>query len=79
MPDARGGHGLSSDEHLVYSVCSVPQSIAEIAAVVGLPLGVVRVLVSDLARAGRVVIHPAAYEIPKVALLERVLDGLNRL
>lgn len=77
--DARGGHGLNPEEYAIFSACTASQSIAEIAASTGLPLGVVRVLVSDLAKAGRVVIHPAASEISKVALLERVLDGLNRL
>lgn len=77
--DARAGHGLSPEEYAIFSACAVSRSIAEIAASTGLPLGVVRVLVSDLAKAGRVVIHPAASEISKVALLERVLDGLNRL
>ena len=77
--DARSGHGLSPQEYAIFSACMASRSIAEIAASTGLPLGVVRVLVSDLAKAGRVVIHPAASEISKVALLERVLDGLNRL
>ena len=75
----RRGHGLGPEEYAVYSACAGSQSIAEIAAATGLPLGVVRVLVGDLAKAGRVVVHPAASEVSKVALLERVLDGLNRL
>ena len=81
VDDARHGHGLSPEEYAIYSACAASQSIAEIAAATGLPLGVVRVLVGDLAKEGRVVIHPAVSEDQdsKTALLERVLDGLNRL
>ena len=79
VADGRQRHGLGPEEYAVYSACVSCRSIAELAAATGLPLGVVRVLVGDLAKHGRVVIHPAASEISKVALLERVLDGLARL
>jgi hypothetical protein len=55
-------------------------SIAELSVLLDLPLGVVRVLVSDLAAQGAVFIHPTAYAYqndPNV--LERILDGLKRL
>ncbi|MCI0689905.1 MAG: DUF742 domain-containing protein, partial [Sporichthyaceae bacterium] len=59
------------------------QSIAEIAALLVLPLGVVRVLVGDLADNGLVELHrPAvtsADDRPNRSLLERVLDGLRRI
>jgi len=55
-------------------------SVAELSVLLDLPLGVVRVLISDLAAQGAVFIHPTAYAYqndPNV--LERILDGLKRL
>jgi Protein of unknown function (DUF742) len=63
----------------VYQACMVRSSIAEIAARAGLPLGVVRVLVGDLVRAKWVQVHPAANGPVDLALLERVLHGLDQL
>ena len=63
-------------------------SVAEISAHAHLPVGVVRVLVSDLALAGAVRIHgltPAALTDPSsanaaaLAVLESVLDGISAL
>jgi hypothetical protein len=58
-------------------------SVAEIAAHLSVPLGVARVLVSDLAEAGYVVIHPPADVTESGGqdpnLLEKVLDGLRSL
>jgi hypothetical protein len=55
-------------------------SVAELSVLLDLPLGVIRVLISDLAAQGAVFIHPtaSAYQNdPNV--LERILDGLKRL
>ena len=56
-------------------------SVAELAARVDLPLGVTRVLVGDLADQGVVTVHRAPSHAggPNVALLEQVLQGLQRL
>jgi len=77
--DPRLAQVLSPEEYAVYSASASCHSIAEIAVTTGQPIGVVRVLVGDLAKKGRVIIHPAAADTPKAALLERVLDGLTRL
>jgi hypothetical protein len=55
--------------------------VAELAARVDLPQGVTRVLVGDLATPGVVTVHRAPSHAggPNVALLEQVLDGLQRL
>ncbi|MGD9527691.1 DUF742 domain-containing protein [Pseudonocardia sp.] len=57
-----------------------PTSVIEIGAKLGVPVGVARVLVSDLADAGYLVVHtaPPATEDgrPTRALLERLLEGL---
>jgi hypothetical protein len=55
--------------------------VAEIAAHMKLPLGVVRVLVADMADQGMVEVHRPGQlgTVPDVSLLERVLDGLRRV
>jgi hypothetical protein len=74
---------LTSEEHRsVAELCSVPRSVAEVAALLSLPLGVARVLLADMADIGLVVVHASAYsaaETPHLALMERVLSGLRRL
>jgi hypothetical protein len=67
--------------HLCYEI----KSVAEISALLSIPLGVARILVADLAEAGLVAIHqpggdePNADGQPDVTLLERVLSGLRKL
>ncbi|MCT2592631.1 DUF742 domain-containing protein [Streptomyces sp. N2-109] len=67
--------------HLCYEI----KSVAEISALLSIPLGVARILVADLAEAGLVAIHQpgggdsTADGQPDVTLLERVLSGLRKL
>ncbi|WP_232665312.1 DUF742 domain-containing protein [Pseudonocardia sp. TRM90224] len=63
----------------VTRLCAQTRSVAEVAALMRVPLGVVRVLIGDLATAGLVRVHVAASASPDLALLERVLSGLRRL
>lgn len=65
----------------IVEVCRRMRTIAEIAALLKLPLGVVRVLVSDLADQGRIRVYGTGHGTgrPERALLERVLGGLRRL
>lgn len=77
--DPRAAQALSPEEYAICNACTSCRSIAEIAVATGQPIGVVRVLVGDLAKAGRVVVHPAAADLSKAALLERVLNGLQHL
>jgi hypothetical protein len=57
--------------------CRRRQSVAEVSALLSLPLGVVRVLVGDMADEGLVRVHGPAGDGrgPDPALLQRVLDG----
>jgi hypothetical protein len=72
--------GLIGEHHTVLGLCQEPRSVAEIAALVGVPLGVARVLVGDLAAAGIVAVHGGTGEAgPDLALMQRVLSGLRRL
>ncbi|AZM91155.1 MULTISPECIES: DUF742 domain-containing protein [Streptomyces] len=65
----------------IVEVCRRMRTIAEISALLKLPLGVVRVLVSDLADQGRIRVYGTGHGTgrPDRALLERVLSGLRRL
>lgn len=68
-----------AEHQVIGHVCHRPISVAEVAARTALPLGVVRVLLDDMARQGTVVLHPPTGERPDRALLERVLNGLQQL
>lgn len=74
---------LTSEEHrAVAELCRDPRSVAEVAALLSLPLGVARVLLADMADLNLVTVHRSAYssgDTPDLALMERVLSGLRRL
>jgi hypothetical protein len=79
----RAGSLLPEHQRIVL-LCREVKSIAEVSALVPIPLGVARILVADLAESGLVAIHqPAAGGesggTPDVTLLERVLSGLRKL
>ena len=65
------------EQRQVVDLCAQPRSIAEVAALVRVPLGVARVLVADLADTGAVTVH--ATVATDVDLMRRVLIGLHRL
>ncbi|KUL21758.1 hypothetical protein ADL15_49895 [Actinoplanes awajinensis subsp. mycoplanecinus] len=53
-------------------------SVAELSATCGLPLGLTRLLISDLLKIGQLVVHEARPS-QDLALLERLRAGLLRL
>ena len=65
----------------IVELCRRMRTVAEISALLTMPLGVVRVLLSDLADQGRIRVHGTGHgtERPDRALLERVLGGLRRI
>ncbi|MDX3095877.1 DUF742 domain-containing protein [Streptomyces sp. ME01-24h] len=65
----------------IVELCRRMRSVAEISALLRMPLGVVRVLLSDLADQGRIRVYGTGHGpgAPDRALLERVLGGLRRL
>lgn len=65
----------------IIDLCRGVRSVAEVSALLDLPLGVVRVLISDLASQGRISVYPTAGDAgpPDRALLERLLGGLRKL
>jgi hypothetical protein len=70
---------LTVEERAIGALCHELLSIAEVSAHLHLPLGVVRVLVGDMADERLVMVHRPAHAgaRPDLALLERVLDGLR--
>lgn len=73
---------VSPEHRTILGLCVTPHSVAELAALLSMPLGVARVLLGDLAAAGSVAIHRtvgSADTAPDVALMQRVLAGLERL
>lgn len=77
--------GQLPEHQRICRLCYEIKSVAEISALLTIPLGVARILVADLAEAGLVAIHqPGGDETtadgqPDVTLLERVLSGLRKL
>jgi hypothetical protein len=64
----------------VLELCQRPQSVAEVSALLGLPLGVARVLVDDLIAERVVTVQRGVDEsAPDLALMQRVLAGLHQL
>ncbi|MHC5902522.1 DUF742 domain-containing protein [Streptomyces sp. S6] len=79
QPDLRGLPELAA----IIELCRRMRTVAEIAALLRMPLGVVRVLLSDLADQGKIRVYGTGTTHgtgrPDRALLERVLSGLRRL
>ena len=72
---------ICSAEHApIAELCAEIRSVAEVAALLALPLGVARVLLADMIDAGLLHMHKNGWgSAPDLPLLERVLDGLYRL
>ncbi|CAM05508.1 uncharacterized protein DUF742 [Saccharopolyspora erythraea NRRL 2338] len=70
------------EHHSIAGLCQHPRSVAEIGALLGVPLGVVRVLIGDMADLGLITVHRTVSENGSTShldLMERVLKGLRRL
>jgi hypothetical protein len=65
----------------ISSLCRQVRSVAEVSALLRMPLGVVRVLIADMEAEGLLRLHQPQLDAgkPDVNLLERVLSGLRRL
>jgi hypothetical protein len=72
---------LSPECQAILEFCRDWRSVAEVSAVLQMPLGVARILIADMAVEGLVRIHQLnhAQGGPDIELLERVLSGLRRL
>jgi hypothetical protein len=80
---ANGGLGdrVMPEMQAIVELCRRMRTVAEVSALLKMPLGVVRVLLSDLADQGRIRVHGTGHgtDRPNRALLERVLSGLRKL
>ncbi len=72
---------LPHDEAAVLDLCRAQsRSVAEVAALHQVPIGVAKVIIGDLAAAGLLAVHRSfAASGPDLALMERVLGGLRRI
>lgn len=86
LSTSRRGHEqlatLPVEHRVVAQLCEQTRSVAEVAALLAVPLGVARVLLGDMAGLGLVMVHETVSSVgnvPDLALMERVLIGLRRL
>lgn len=74
-------HSFTPERSLILDLCRNPVTVADLASAVGLPLGVVRILLDDLAHEELVEMRIAAPRggVTDRNLLQQVLDGLQAL
>jgi hypothetical protein len=75
-------HVRVPEHRSICGLCLDTRSVAEVAAYLRLPLGVVRVLIGDVAGLGLVLVHTATLAVgdrPSIEFMERVLSGLRRI
>ncbi|MFI8106586.1 DUF742 domain-containing protein [Streptomyces sp. NPDC086023] len=78
-PGLQDHRTLLPEHQQILALCGHPRSVAEVSALLGIPLGVVRVLVADLADHGLLRVHEHDDRSASATMLERVLRGLERL
>lgn len=83
VPDSTDPTGTSERRRILELTAASILSIAELSAHLSLPLGVIRVLIGDLAGEGLVVVHTGAPDAAPPAtnlkVLESVLNGIHSL
>ncbi|WP_243790067.1 DUF742 domain-containing protein [Saccharopolyspora gloriosae] len=78
----RSGSAGRMEHESIAELCRHPRSVAEVGALLSVPIGVARVLLADMAELGMVTVHQTVTEsgsAPHLLLMERVLSGLRRL
>lgn len=71
---------LAPEQAEVLQRCQIPAPLVDLAADLDLPVGVIRILVSDLRERGLVTIHRAQPAgIGDLKILQEVVDGLRRI
>ncbi len=72
---------LTPEYKAIIDLCRNWRSVAEVSALLRLPLGVARVIIADMAHEGLLRLHqsPVNDGQPDLQLLERVLSGLRKL
>jgi hypothetical protein len=78
----RAGLAVRHEHQAIAELCQHPRSVAEVGALLGVPVGVARVLLADMAELGWITVHQTVTDgdsAPHLMLMERVLSGLRRL
>jgi Protein of unknown function (DUF742) len=80
----RGAHRTTYDlepEHVtLLRLCRLPTAVADLCADLDLPLGVIRILLSDMRERRLIAVHhPVPTRLTDPQLLKEVADGLRRL
>ncbi|MEU5849674.1 DUF742 domain-containing protein [Saccharopolyspora shandongensis] len=76
------GAAVRLEHQSIAELCQHPRSVAEVGALLSVPIGVARVLLADMAELGLITVHQTVSEsgsAPHMVLMERVLSGLRRL
>ncbi|MDA3625962.1 DUF742 domain-containing protein [Saccharopolyspora oryzae] len=76
------GTAVRLEHQSIAELCQHPRSVAEVGALLSVPIGVARVLLADMAELGLITVHQTVSEsgsAPHMVLMERVLSGLRRL
>ena len=76
------GYPYTPERSRLLQLCRQPVTVADLAAATKIPLGLVRVLLADLVAEGLVTVRaqgPAAGPVTDAGLLQKVLNGLQRL
>lgn len=78
----RPGPTVRMEHQSIAEICRHPRSVAEVGALLSVPVGVAKVLLADMAELGLITVHQTVTEsgsAPHLMLMERVLSGLRRL
>ncbi|MEV0699122.1 DUF742 domain-containing protein [Saccharopolyspora sp. NPDC050389] len=78
----QAGAAVRLEHQSIVELCQHPRSVAEVGALLSVPIGVARVLLADMAELGLITVHQTVSEsgsAPHMVLMERVLSGLRRL
>jgi hypothetical protein len=80
-PTAAASRRLGPEHRKLIGLCQEPMTVADAAADVALPLGVVRVLLADLIQQKLITVQPRRAVRPQASpdLLREVLNGLRSL
>ncbi|HEY3261536.1 MAG TPA: DUF742 domain-containing protein [Pseudonocardiaceae bacterium] len=71
---------LAFERRDIVELCRVTMSVAEVAAILGLHIGVARILVADLAELGYVIVRRPATQLNQdIDMIERVIRGLEAI
>ena len=84
VSEADPAPGMQSEHVKILRMCRNPTAVVEVASELGLPVSVVKILLSDLLHAGSVSArHPSSAlgraQLPDAAFLKKVLIGLRKL